>query len=147
LNVGVWFSRLLLLLAGTGQRRPLLPETDMLREEWKNKLVLDLPGYLYPTAIASVLTAIGALFVLARFDSAQSPLPSALVRIAGMGRQRRSRGLSARISGVFTTLSIGFGLLIFRSGLFTSFGSVCSWGPCSEHMPSSLAFSERISRQ
>ena len=56
----------------------------MLREEWKNKLVLDLPGYLYPTAIASVLTASGTLFILARFDSAQSPLPSALVRIAGM---------------------------------------------------------------
>jgi len=76
--------KILRLLAGTGQRRPLLPETDMLRQEWKNKLVLDLPGYLYRTAIASVLTASGTLFVLARFDSAQSPLPSALVRIAGM---------------------------------------------------------------
>ena len=139
--------KILRLLAGTGQRRPLLPETDMLREEWKNKLVLDLPGYLYPTAIASVLTASGTLFVLARFDSAQSPLPSALARIAGMAPPAAVAGFVGAYLWSLYDLVDRFRVLIFRSGLFTSFGSVCSWGPCSEHMPSSLAFSERISRQ
>jgi hypothetical protein len=73
---------LILSLLGTGEGRSLRRETDMRRQAWKTNLDLDLPAYIYPTAIASVLTAIGTLFVLARFDNAQAPLPSILVRIA-----------------------------------------------------------------
>jgi hypothetical protein len=70
------------LLSTSWQKRALRRETDVRREEWKNKLDLDLAAYLYPTGIASVLTAFGTLLVFARFPGSSSPLPDVLVGIA-----------------------------------------------------------------
>ena len=64
-----------------GTARDMRRETQMQHREWKTKLDLDLPSYLYPTAIASVLAATGMVLIFTKYAGDQTS-SSELARLA-----------------------------------------------------------------